>query len=220
MTENIDNTLITDTEAVQEGQDNTSQVEQKTFTQDQVNEIVQKRVAQVKGKVDIDEYNELRAFKENIEEEKQISRSDFEGVLKKHKKKSAGEIANLRNELEKIKIDGALINAASTAKAVAPEQVSQLLRNNVRLDDNGKVSVVDNDGNIRFNDDAEAMTVSMLVDEFLGSNQYFKAAGPSGLGSQGNMAESKVASTDLASLDLTRPDHREQYKKLKMAGKL
>ncbi len=220
---NIDSNITSteNTEVSNEGQDTSSQVEQKTFTQTELNDIVQKRIAQMKSKsIDQDEYNSLKAFKETIEEEKQISRSDFEGVLKKHKAKSAGEIANLRNELEKIKIDGALINAASTAKAVAPEQVSQLLRNNVRLDDNGKVSVIDNDGNIRFNDDAEAFTVNMLVDEFLTSNQYFKAAGPPGTGSTGNTVEGGEVSMDISNLDLTRPDHRAKYKELKMAGKI
>lgn len=219
MTENIDNTSIEDTEISNEGQDNTSQVEQKTFTQSQVNEIVQKRVAQTKSKsINVDEFNELKSFKASVEEEQQISRQDFEGVLKRHKSKSASDIAKLRNELEKIKIDGALINAASTAKAVAPEQVSQLLRQQVRLDDNGNVSVVDNEGNTRYNDDAEAMTVNMLVDEFLGSNQYFKAAGPSGLGSQGNTEESNAGNFDIDALDLTRPDHRQKYKEMKMKG--
>ena len=129
-----------DTGDTTSGQNTESQVEAKTFTQDEVNELIGKRVAQVNKKfenVDLNEYNALKSLKEQVEEEKLIKKEDFNGILKKHKEKSDGEITRLRTELESIKIDGALIDAASKAKSVAPDHVAQLLRKNIKLNDDG-----------------------------------------------------------------------------------
>jgi hypothetical protein len=206
------------------GQNIESQVEaSKTFTQEEVNELIGKRVAQVNKKfenVDVEEYKALRGLKEQIEEETLIKKEDFNGVLKKQKEKSEGEIHRLRSELETIKIDGALIDAASKAKSVAPDHVAQLLRKNIKLSEDGSVIVTDTEGKQRYTDNADPMTVHNLVEEFLSSNQYFKSAGPSGAGSQGNTNNADPQSLDLAQLDLNKPEHREIYKKMKAQGKV
>lgn len=222
MTElNHGNTEATDTAEVAEGQ-NTEQAT-KTFTQEEVNEIVSKRVSQVKAKYsdyDDAEIQELRSLKEQVEEERLIKKQDFESLLKKHKDKADAEINTLRSELQKIKVDGALINAASKAKAVAPEQVARLLKEQVKLESDGNVVVLDGEGKPRYNDDAEAYTVDALVEEFLSANQYFKAAGPSGTGSTSNVADTKSNEFDLSSLDMTKPEHRAIYKKMRAAGQI
>ena len=206
------------------GQNTDSQVEAaKTFTQEEVNLLVGKRVAAVNKKfenVNLEEYNALKSLKEQVEEEKLIKKEDFQGVLKKQQEKSNGEITRLRSELEKIKIDGALIDAASKAKSVAPDHVAQLLRSNIQLSDDGSVIVTDSEGKQRYTDNADPMSVNQLVEEFLSSNQYFKSAGPSGAGSTGNTNNADQQSFDLAQLDLNKPEHREIYKKMKMQGKV
>ena len=207
------------------GQNTDSQVETttKTFTQEEVNNLVGKRVAAVNKKfegVDLEEYNALKSLKEQVEEEKLIKKEDFNGVLKKQKEKSDVEISRLRGELEKIKIDGALIDAASKAKSVAPDHVAQLLRSNIQLSDDGNVIVIDSDGKQRYTDNADPMSVAQLVEEFLSSNQYFKSAGPSGAGSTGNTNNADPQSLDIAQLDLSKADHREIYKKMKQQGKV
>lgn len=220
--ENMDTTAASATGADASGNTNT-QVEDKVFTQEQVNEIVAKRVAQVKNKysdIDTSELAELRKFRESIEEEQLIKRQDFEGVLKKTKDKYGQEISALRTELERIKVDGALINAASKSKAVAPEQVARLLKDAVRLQDDGSIVILDDKGNPRYTDSGDAYTVDILVDEFLASNTYFRAAGPTGTGSSSNTGESQTTEVDLSKLDLTNPDHRRIYKKMRQDGKL
>lgn len=206
------------------GQNIESQVEaSKTFTQEEVNELIGKRVAQVNKKfenVDLNEYNALKSLKEQVEEEQLIKKEDFNGVLKKQKEKSDGELSKLRTELESIKIDGALIDAASKAKSVAPDHVAQLLRKNIKLTDDGQVIVTDTEGKQRYTDNADPMTVSNLVEEFLSGNTYFKSAGPSGAGSTGNTHNADQQSFDLAQLDMNRPEHREIYKKMKAQGKV
>jgi len=217
-------TETVDTGDTATGQNTESQVEAtKTFTQEEVNELIGKRVAQVNKKfenVDVDEYKALKGLKEQIEEEQLIKKEDFNGVLKKQKEKSEGEILRLRTELETIKIDGALIDAASKAKSVAPNHVAQLLRGNIKLSEDGQVIVTDAEGKQRYTDNADPMTVHNLVEEFLAGNQYFKSAGPSGAGSTGNTINADQTDFDLAQLDLNKPEHREIYKKMKAQGKV
>lgn len=216
-------TETVDTGDTNSGQNTESQVEAKTFTQEEVNELIGKRVAQVNKKfenVDLNEYNALKSLKEQVEEEKLIKKEDFNGVLKKQKEKSDSEITRLRTELESIKIDGALIDAASKAKSVAPDHVAQLLRKNIKLSDDGNVIVTDAEGKQRYTDNADPMTVNHLVEEFLSSNQYFKAAGPSGTGSTGNTNNADHKNFDLAQLDMNNPEHRKIYAEAKKQGKV
>ena len=217
-------TETVDTGDTATGQNTDSQVEAtKSFTQEEVNELIGKRVAQVNKKfenVNVEEYNALKSLKEQVEEEQLIKKEDFNGVLKKQKEKADSDINALRTELETIKIDGALINASSKAKAVSPDHVAQLLRRNITLGADGNVIVTDNDGKQRYTDNADPMTVDNLVEEFLSSNQYFKSAGPSGSGSTGNTNNANQQSLDLAQLDLNKPEHRKLYAEMKKQGKV
>ena len=217
-------TETVDTGDTATGQKTDSQVEAaKTFTQEEVNELIGKRVAQVNKKfegVNVEEYNALKSLKEQVEEEQLIKKEDFNGVLKKQKEKADSDINALRTELETIKIDGALIAASSKAKAVSPDHVAQLLRKNITLGADGNVVVTDNDGKQRYTDNADPMTVDNLVEEFLSSNQYFKSAGPSGSGSTGNTNNASQQSLDLAQLDLNKPEHRQIYADMKRKGQV
>lgn len=220
--ENMATTESADTGAVETGQNNT-QVEEKVFTQAQLNDIVAKRVAQVSNKysdIDTDELAQLRAFKESMEEEQLMKKQDFEGVLKKTKDKYGSEISALRTELERIKVDGALVDAASRAKALAPQQVAKLLKEQIRMEADGSVSVLDEKGNPAYTDEGDALSVDALVENFLASNTYFRAAGPSGTGSTSNTSESNAEAFDMSKLDMTNPVHRAKYKEWRKAGKL
>lgn len=220
-----ENTMVTDTDtdtgAVESGTE--TQVKEKMFTQEELDSILQKRLSQATKKfqdIDLDEYHQLKEMKQGIEEEQLIKRQEFDKVLQKTKQKSAQEVAQLRGELESIKIDGALISASSSAKAVNPEHVAQLLRSNVKMSDDGSVTVVDADGNARFTDNGDSMTVGALVEEFLTNNSYFRVAGPSGAGSESNTAPRSDTKFDLSQLDMTNPEHRKIYKERRQKGLL
>jgi hypothetical protein len=217
-------TEATETGSVETGQiDNQEKQPVRTFTQEEVNELIGKRVAQVNKKydgVDVEEYKALKTLKEQVEEEQLIKKNDFDGLLKKQREKADSEIATLRNELESIKIDGALINAASKAKSISPDHVAQLLRKNLKLTDDGSVIVIDSEGKPRYTDKADPMTVDNLVEEFLSSHQYFKAAGPQGTGSQGNTNNLDQQTVDLSKLDMNNPEHRKIFKQMKAQGKI
>ena len=171
------------------------QVEQpteKTFTQTQLDEIVEQRLARERKKfakqtegVDLDEARRLLEEKQNAEIERQKEKGEFEKVLQQLAEKKDAEISSYKSKLQEIQVDGALINAASQNNAVQPEQVVSLLKGQTRLSEDGSVEILDNTGTVRYNDDGTAMTVNGLVSEFLTANPHFVKASPSGVGSQG-----------------------------------
>jgi len=225
----MDDNTIVNTETVATGAQDSgaSQVNvqeaAKSFSQEDVDKIVAKRLNQVSKKydgIDVNEYQKLKNLQERVEEQELMDRKDFDILLKKTKDKYDGEVVILKGQLESVKIDGALIDAASKLKSVAPEQTAKLLRDSVKLNSAGEVVINDKDGSIRYTDDAVPMTVEQLVSEFLDSNTFYRAAGPSGTDSSGNAEIADKQKFDLGSLDMTNPDHRKIYTRMKMEGKL
>lgn len=196
----------------------------KTFTQDELNAIVTKRVTQEQKRfegIDLEEYRELKSLKEAQETEKLMKREEFDKLLKQTKEKSDMEINTLRGELEKTKIDGALLNAASKLKTTNPDHIAKLLKNAVKLDEKGAPIVLDDAGSMRYNSDtAEPFTIENLVEEFVNANPYFRVAGKSGTGSQGNPTPNESKEFDLSTLDLTRAEDRKIYSEMKKQGKI
>jgi len=221
-----DNTIVTtETDATGAQDSGQEQIQEaaKTFSQEDVDKIVAKRLNQVQKKyadIDVSEYQQLKQLQERVEEQELMDRKDFDTLLKKTKDKYDTELQSVRGQLESVKIDGALIDAASKLKSVSPEQTAKLLRESVKLDAGGNAVITDNDGAIRYTDDAVPMSVEQLVSEFLDSNTFYRAAGPAGADSNGNATITSKQKFDLGSLDMTNPEHRKIYKDMKMAGKL
>jgi hypothetical protein len=122
----------------------------KMFSQSELDRIVADRIAREQRKfekqlsgIDISEARQLLQDKEAAELERQKERGDFESVLKKTVEKKDQEISAYKSKLQSTLVDGALLSAASSNNAVNPEQVSALLRSNLRLSDDGSVEVLD-----------------------------------------------------------------------------
>tara|TARA_R110002167_G_scaffold334598_2_gene541733 strand:- start:2097 stop:2756 length:660 start_codon:yes stop_codon:yes gene_type:complete len=167
--------------------------EGKTFTQEELDRIVADRVAREQRKfdkkisgVDIDEARELLAQKEAAELERQKERGEFDAILKKTVEKKEMEIQGYKSKLQQTLVDGAILGAASNNNAVNPNQVSQLLKSNTRLSDNGSVEVLDDNGTPRYNDSGDLLSVNEMVTEFLTVNPHMVKASQGGTGSQGN----------------------------------
>jgi hypothetical protein len=197
-------------------------VKEQTLTQDDVNRIVAERVARERAKfekkysnVDLDHYNNLVEKEEARKQEELEKRGEYESLLKEQAEKFSGKIQQYETELHSIKIDGALLNEASANKAVNPQQVVQLLKGQVKLNEAGAVDVVDANGQVRYDDKGEPIKVSSLVNEFLTANPHFVSAGPSGSGTgQGVGKQTPVVENDVTKLDMNNPTHREQYRKI------
>ena len=199
-----------------------NETKEQTFSQEDLNRIVAERIAREKAKfekkfenVDLDHYKTLVEKEELRKQEELEKRGQYEQLLKEQAEKFNSKIKTYESELHSIKVDGTLLNEASTAKAINPQQVVRLLKSNLRLNEAGGVDVIDDKGNVRYNENGDPLKTSDLVNEFLANNPHFKAPTPrgsgtgSGTGDQGNLVE-----TDINKLDMKNPKHRERYASL------
>lgn len=179
----------------------------KTFTQADVDKILEQRLARERKRfekmtegVDIDEAKRVLAEREQAELERQKERGEFENVLKKTVEKKDQMIQSLSSKLQQIQVDGALLNAASAKNAVSPEQVAALLKGQTRLSDDGQVEILDKNGSIRYNDNGELLSVNELMAEFLTANPHFVRASSGGAGSSGNAGGSTQKPSSVADM--------------------
>jgi len=189
---------------------------EKMFTQDEFDAMLKKRLDKDRRQherkydgVDPEEYRAMKAAQEAEELERQKERGDFENVMKQTVEKWEIKTNALQDELRKVKVDGALLSAASRGKAINAEQVANLLRANVRMSEDGAVEVVDTNGTARYDEQGSAMTPDALVDEFLSGNPHFVAATPSGTGSQSSIGGGLERK---AIMDMSHDEYREWRK--------
>ena len=198
--------------------------ESKGFSQEEVNRIVADRISRERKKfdgIDVDEYKNWQTQEEERKVEQQKQRGEFDKIIKEQADKFQNRIGELENTLKREKVDGALLNSAASLKSVAPNQVADLLKNRVRLNEQGEAEVVDTNGTPAYLDNGSQMQVKDLVSEFLTTNPHFAAPSQAGTGSTSSVGGTiKTERLDISDLDMTRPAHREQYKKLKAEGKI
>jgi len=198
--------------------------ESKGFSQEEVNRIVADRISRERKKfdgIDVDQYKNWQTQEEERKVEQQKQRGEFDKIIKEQADKFQNRIGELENTLKREKVDGALLNSAASLKSVAPNQVADLLKNRVRLNEQGEAEVVDTNGTPAYLDNGSQMQVKDLVSEFLTTNPHFAAPSQAGTGSTSSVGGTiKTERLDISDLDMTRPAHREQYKKLKAEGKI
>lgn len=219
---------MSDTEQVVQSQETAPQqqvetqvneTKEQTFSQDELNRIVAERIAREKAKfekrfenVDIDHYKTLVEQEEQRKNQELEKRGEYERLLKEQAEKFNSKIQTYEQELHSIKVDGTLLSEASNAKAINPTQVSKLLKGNLKLNEAGVVDVVDDNGNVRYNENGDPLKVSDLVNEFLTANPHFRAPTPRGSGTGSGVGEQKdLVETDISKLDMNNPKHREKY---------
>ena len=190
-----------------------------TFTADQVEDKIKERLARERRKI----YKELgtedinvakTALKEKQEKELEIKkqRGEYDQIIKDQADKSNAEIKTLKSQLEQIKITDSLLNSASKHKSNVPDQVVKLLRSQVKLNDEGKVEVLAENNQPRYNTKGELLSVDEYVQEFLTQNPHFQSATPSGSGSQGNVDRVNANQPfNIADLDMSNPEDRKLY---------
>jgi flagellar biosynthesis GTPase FlhF len=194
--------------------------DQPVYTKEQFNAAMksarisgEQSVAKKFSNVDVEHYNSLIQKEEQSKLEEQKKKGEFEKILKEQAEKAQSKISTLTDELTKIKVDGALLNAASKHKAVNPEQVVQLVRNQVKMSETGQVEIVDpKSGNTRYTEAGEPLDVENAVSDWLKANPHFVQAGPTGSGATSNQNPEGVKQVDLDKLDLTKAKDREIYK--------
>lgn len=197
--------------------------EQPQFNQPDYDKIMADRLARQKlsimkdlGIENLDEAKSALAEKAKQEEELKIEKGKFEEVMKKRTLEHQEIVNKLEQELKKERIDKQLINSASVNGAVNPEQIKELLKNNVQLNADGRVEILDKDKTPRYNSQGELLTVDEAVKEFLTQNAHFQSATPSGSGSVSNVGKSDTNKTlNISELDMNNPEDRKIYAEYK-----
>lgn len=222
MTESEQNTVESTETQTQETEAMTSEqsTQDQKFSQEDVDKIVADRIARERRKfekryegVDIDTYRELTAKQEKEREDRLKAKGEFERVLKETVEKKESTIKTLQSQISNIKVDGALVDTASKYRAISPNQVVKLLKDQVRLNETGDVEVVDaKTGQTRYGEDGTHFTIDGLVREFITENPHFVSAGPAGSGTTTKKGDSGAGATiDITKLDMSNAEHRKIY---------
>ena len=190
-----------------------------TFTEDEMNEIVRKRLAKERGimykKLGVDDLDvAINAVKtqKQAEEAQKIQKGEFEEILKTRTQEFNKEKENLESQLRDIKINKSLLSSASRNKAINPDQVVELLKTNIQLNESGNVEILDKNGIARYSKSGELLTTDELVQEFLTQNPHFVSATPSGSGTVSNVDRQELNKPlNLSELNMNNPEDRKKY---------
>ena len=197
----------------------TETVNGNTFTQEHVDYIVKERLAKERAsiykKLDVEDLETAIQAVQNqkqAEEKTKIQKGEFEQILKEKSEEFNKKYTSLENELKDIKINKSLLSSASKNRAINPDQVVELLKNNITLNETGNVEILDKNGIARYNSKGELLTTDELVNEFLTQNPPFVTATPSGSGTVSNVDRSELSKPfNLSELDMNNPADRKKY---------
>jgi hypothetical protein len=215
----MDSTTTTATEATDASANIDSQAKPaKTYTQEEFDNHMAGLKASISKKFerqfadlgDIEELRQLKTEAESKRLEEAKKRGEFEKLMQDLAAKKDAEIQKRDAVIKEYKVDTPLVNVAAKYRSINPEQVKQLLKSNVRLNDEGDVEVVGSDGTVRFNDSGKALGVDELVKEFLDANPHFVQPTPSTTNTKSSINNSKDA-FDISKLDMKNPEHRKVY---------
>ena len=197
----------------------TETVNSNTFTQEHVDYIVKERLAKERAsiykKLDVEDLdtaiNAVKSTRE-AEEKQKIQKGEFEQILKEKSEEYGKKIGTLESELRDIKINKALLSSASKNRAINPDQVVELLKNNIKLSDSGSVEILDKNNIARYNSKGELLTTDEFVQEFLTQNPHFVTATPSGSGSVSNVDRTELNKPlNLSDLNMNNPADKKRY---------
>ena len=192
----------------------------KTYTQKEVDDMMARTKGSIQKKyeklfAELGDPDELRQIKQTYEKQKldeQKKRGEFDNILQDLARKKDEEIRKRDEIIRNYTVDVPLVSAAAQFRAVNAEQVKQLLKPMVRLNEGGEVEVLDGKGTVRYNDQGQPFGVQDLVKEFLDTNPHFVAAGASTTNGRSNISQGSQNKIDLSKLDMKNPEHRKLFR--------
>jgi len=199
---------------------NSGEEQVKTFTQEEVNAMMATQKTNITRKVkskyeELGTIAELQSLKTEADERQQqdlIDKGEFETTLKELASRKDEQIKKRDEIISGYKVNTPLINAASQANAVNPQQVKELLAKSVKLNDDGDVEVL-KDKKVRYKDDGSRFGVTDLVTEFLDANPHFVRPTKATTNTNSNVKNTETAELDITTLDMKNPAHRAKYAK-------
>tara|TARA_B100001123_G_scaffold431349_1_gene552686 strand:+ start:1110 stop:1805 length:696 start_codon:yes stop_codon:yes gene_type:complete len=185
-----------------------------TFTQAQLDNIIKSRLEAEQRKhqrtLEDAKKAEQEALKEKEVKEAK-SKAELEKLMQQRISEKDTEILKYKNEIKKERIDNSIMAVASKNNAINPSQVVSLLKDTVKLNDDGRVEILDNNSNIRYNEKGNLLTIEEKVKEFLQANPHFSVSGKSGTGSQSSVEGKTVKPFNIQDLDMSKPEDRAKY---------
>ena len=187
---------------------------QPQFTQEQVDKIIQTRLGAEKAKqekalAEIQKKDDERKKEQEIKDAK--TKADLEKLMQERIASKDADIQRLKSSIKKEKIDNSVLSIASKHKAINPAQVVELIKNQVRLSDDNRIEILDNNSNIRYNSKGELFTIEDRVVEFLDANPHFRQGSLAGSGSQSALEGKTVKPFNIQDLDMSKAEDRKKY---------
>jgi hypothetical protein len=190
------------------------ETKQNTFTQEQLDNIIKSRLEAEQRKYQ-KKLQEEENQRQEILKQKQLqeakTKADLEKIMQERLQEKDQELLKYKNQIKKEKVDNSILSIASSNNAINPSQVVALLKEEVKYTDDGRIEVVDNHSNVRYNSKGELLTLEDRVKEFLDSNPHFRKGSVSGSGSQSAIGGKTVKPFNLQDLDLSKPEDRQAY---------
>ena len=190
------------------------EIKQNTFTQEQLDNIIKSRLEAEKNKYE-KKLQEEESQKAELLKEQQLkeakSKADIEKIMQERLSEKDSELQKVKDQIKKEKVDNSILSIANKEKSINAQQVVALLKNEVKYNDDGRIEVVDNNSNVRYNPNGELLSIEDRVKEFLDSNPHFRQGSLSGSGSQSAIGGKTVKPFNLQDLDLTKPEDRKAY---------
>ena len=185
-----------------------------TFTQEQLDNIIKQRLEAEKAKQQR-QIDEMKKAEEDALKEKQIqeakTKADLEKLMQERKSAKDNELSKYKNMIKEEKVDNSIMSVASKNDAIAPSQVVSLIKSEVNYNDDGRIEILDNNKNIRYNPKGELLTIEDRVKEFLDANPHFRKGSLSGTGSQSSVEGKTVKPFNIQDLDMSKPEDRKKY---------
>ena len=190
------------------------ETKQNTFTQEQLDNIIKSRLEAEQRKYE-KKLQEEETRKAELLKEQQLkeakSKSEIEKIMQERIKEKEEEVLRYKTQIKKEKVDNSILSIASSNNAINPSQVVALLKEEVKYNDDGRIEVVDNNSNVRYNKSGQPFSLEDRVKEFLDSNPHFRKGSMSGSGSQSAIGGKTVKPFNLQDLDLSKPEDRKAY---------
>jgi hypothetical protein len=192
----------------------TAEAKELRFTQEQLDKVISSRLEAERRKYE-KKLQEEESQRQELIKQKQLeeakTKQDLEKIMQQRLAEKENELSNYKNQIKKEKVDNSILSVASSNKAINPAQVVALLKDEIKYTDDGRIEVVDNNSNVRYNAKGELLTIEDRVKEFLDANPHFRQGSLSGSGSQSAIGGNTVKPFNLQDLDLTKPEDRAKY---------
>ena len=187
---------------------------EQTFTQDQLDNIIKTRLEAEKTKAQ-KMLDEEAKKKEELLKEQQLkeakSKAEIEKIMQDRLSEKEQELNRYKDQIKKEKVDNSILSIANKEQSINAQQVVSLLKSEVKYNDDGRIEIVDNNSNVRYNAKGELLTIEDRVKEFLDANPHFRQGSKSGSGSQSSIGGNTVKPFSLQDLDLTKPEDKKAY---------